>query len=62
MNNLSLFKEMYWQEIELQRTHQDKQKALRNVCQRLHIDPTNQGIRDYLTKGTISQPEGVVRP
>lgn len=61
MNNLSLFKEMLWQELELQRNHQDKQRALRNVCLRLHIDPTNEGIRDYLTKGTISQQEGVIQ-
>lgn len=61
MTNIATFKELYQQELLIQAVRGDKQKALRNVCRRLNISATNEAIHEYITKGTISQPDLVAQ-
>lgn len=65
MNNLSLFKELYAQELAIRSHALSKESAhylsIRAVCRRLAIPCTPDALHDYLTRGTISQAVGVIK-
>lgn len=65
VNNLSLFKELYAQELAVRSHALSKESAhylsIRAVCKRLSIPCTPKALHDYLTRGTINQALEVIK-
>lgn len=65
MTNLATFKELYAQELSIRIHALTPESAhylsIQAVCRRLAIPCTPDSLHDYLTKGTISQQEGVIQ-